>query len=140
MPNDSQHSRTASAPRASHSTKVMEDPRALPRALALAGSANVESGGSLLADATTPTGAIDLMLKAEVRIRPKTLTDAECATPQTFLEKPPVRRAPGSDRWVTSGGKAGATEMWNTPEHGVLKRYGRLIRRCDQTSVKYVQF
>lgn len=44
-----------------------------------------------------------------------------------FLEQPVLPRKKGFDRWVTSGGRKGATETWLSDTDGVLKRYARVV-------------
>eukprot|EP01043_Picozoa_sp_COSAG02_P042931 COSAG02_NODE_3694_length_6364_cov_3.261950_5_plen_627_part_00 len=65
-----------------------------------------------------------------VRERPWRLTDTECCQQQVFMENPVLRRRKGSDKWQTSGGAKGATELWSTSgKYGVQKRYGRVVRK-----------
>eukprot|EP01043_Picozoa_sp_COSAG02_P045112 COSAG02_NODE_4093_length_5795_cov_3.111482_9_plen_284_part_00 len=74
------------------------------------------------------------------RQRPAHLSDAECCHEQVFLEMPVVKRRKGDDKWLTSGGEKGATELWVEPgEVGVLKRYGRIVRQ-DLLPLQFWQY
>lgn len=74
------------------------------------------------------------------RQRPAHLSDAECCHEQVFLEIAGVRRRKGDDKWMTSGGEKGATELWAEPgEVGALKRYGRIVRR-DLLPLRFSQY
>eukprot|EP01043_Picozoa_sp_COSAG02_P053103 COSAG02_NODE_5819_length_4016_cov_1.859586_1_plen_566_part_00 len=75
-----------------------------------------------------------------VRVRPAHLLDAECCQGQVFLENPVLRRRKGEDKWLTSGGDKGSTELWVVPgKLGVLKRYGRVVR-ADLLPLRFSQY
>ena len=75
-----------------------------------------------------------------VRARPARLLDAQCCHEQVFLENPVLRRRKGEDKWLTSGGDKGSTELWVVPgELGVLKRYGRVVR-MDLLPLRFSQY
>ena len=72
--------------------------------------------------------------------RPSRIPDADCAGEQIFLECPIQKRRKGDDKWMTSGGRKGAIDCWAPgSDVGVLKRYGRVVRK-DLPSLKYVQY
>lgn len=50
-----------------------------------------------------------------------------------------LKRRKGDDRWVTSGGRKGASERWITTEMGILKRYGRVVRG-KAPALKFAQY
>jgi hypothetical protein len=65
-----------------------------------------------------------------------------------FMEQPKVsRREPGSDSWVCSGGRKGATDYWaDDGSHGIRKRYGkvrqtgRVEQSLGQTGARYLEY
>jgi hypothetical protein len=81
------------------------------------------------------------LVSAEVRLRPRHLL-GDIRSQQTFLERPAMKRQKGSDRWMTSGGRKGATEIWISAQQGVLKRYGRVQRDhgIDGEKLRFAQF
>ena len=83
--------------------------------------------------------AAALLSVGRVAVRPSQLFDAQCVVPMTFLEQPIIMRSKGGDRWVTSGGRKGATAVWLTGELGILKRYGRVVRN-GKPDLKFEQF
>ena len=83
--------------------------------------------------------AAALLSAGRVAVRPSQLFDAQCVAPMTFLEHPIIKRRKGDDRWVTSGGRKGATAVWLTGELGILKRYGRVVRD-GKPDLKFAQF
>lgn len=52
--------------------------------------------------------------------------DTRALSQQVFVEQPVLKRTKGTDRWITSGGRKGATEIWISPQQGLRKRYGRV--------------
>jgi hypothetical protein len=83
---------------------------------------------------------IAMLLAGTVRARPTRLADAECWQQQLFLESPLLKRRKGDDKWLTSGGKKGATELWTASgDLGVLKRYGRVVRN-DLPTLRFAQY
>jgi hypothetical protein len=71
--------------------------------------------------------------------RPPRLIDSFCTTQLSFLEKPIIKRRKGDDKWVTSGGRKGATQVWLTEQTGILKRYGRIVRPSS-SDLKFAMF
>ena len=87
--------------------------------------------------------AVATLREGRVAPRPLTLALDVNGTPVAdhFLEKPVQKRRKGSDRWVTSGGRKGATEAWVTSTDGVLKRYGRIFFvAVDIEPIKFAQY
>jgi hypothetical protein len=83
--------------------------------------------------------AIKLLQAGQLNPRPSHIMDEDSHTQQVFLEHPLLKRRKGDDRWMTSGGRKGALERWASPEVGVLKRYGRVVRP-NKTPLKYAQY
>jgi hypothetical protein len=84
--------------------------------------------------------AIPMLLAGTIRARPTRLADTECWHEQVFLESPVLKRRKGDDKWMTSGGKKGATELWAASgDLGVLKRYGRVVRN-DLPTLRFAQY
>ena len=71
---------------------------------------------------------LTMLESADVRPRPSHLDDDCLLSQQIFIERPIIKRVKGHDRWVTSGGRKGATEIWISSQQGICKRYGRLER------------
>jgi hypothetical protein len=69
-----------------------------------------------------------LLESGDARSRPRLLDDATIASRQIFVERPVLKRRKGADRWVTSGGRQGATQIWLSDQQGLLKRYGQVMR------------
>ena len=65
-----------------------------------------------------------LLVQGVVNPRPECLRNHAS---ETFLEQPPLARRKGWDKWITSGGRKGATETWISDTGGVLKRYVRVV-------------
>jgi hypothetical protein len=84
--------------------------------------------------------AAALLESTAARARVRTLTDVECQSEQIFLETPVLRRPRGSDRWLVSGGRKGATELWLSPDRGVRRRYGSLVRPGHSMPLKYASY
>ena len=85
----------------------------------------------------------EMLADSEPNPRPSLLDDDSALSPQVFVERPIIQRRKGFDRWVTSGGRKGATDVWLSPSQGVRKRYGRLIRsesRDDAENLKFAQY
>ena len=123
-----------------------EDPSTPAPALA-AGSTTADDEaerGAYSVDSVAAFEAIAMLRAAQVAVRPSTLTVSAKGAPAqcVFLEKPVLKRRKGSDRWVTSGGRKGATQSWPTEENiGVLKRYGRIIFADGETKpVKFAHY
>ena len=77
--------------------------------------------------------------------RPPQLDDDSVLSRQIFVERPVVHRKKGSDKWVTSGGRKGATDIWISPQQGLRKRYGRVVRfgrekSSDTEKLKFAQY
>ena len=85
---------------------------------------------------------LQMLRTGERRPRPKHLEDFAPMGSQIFLEDPVQRRSKGSDKWVTSGGHSGATEMWATGAEGVVKRYGRVlpVGANSASNLKFAQY
>lgn len=84
--------------------------------------------------------AAALLSAGRVAVRPSQLFDGQCVAAMTFLEQPIIKRRKGDDRWVTSGGRKGATAVWLTSDMGILKRYGRVVRGDGKHDLKFAQF
>ena len=80
-----------------------------------------------------------LLDECRVVPRPPRLIDSFCTTQLSFLEKPIIKRRKGDDKWVTSGGRKGATQVWLTEQTGILKRYGRIVRPSS-SDLKFAMF
>jgi hypothetical protein len=61
-------------------------------------------------------------------------------TTQVFVERPPVHRMTGGDKWRNSGGKRGGIDYWADERTGVRKRYGRVVRGKDRAPLKFMHF
>ena len=73
--------------------------------------------------------------------RPANLDAHSILSQQTYMECSVAQRPKGSDRWITSGGRKGATEIWITPQQGLLKRYGRVVRAgCEGENLKFTLY
>ena len=83
--------------------------------------------------------AIKRLQACHVNPRPSHIADEDSQAQQVFLEHPLLKRRKGDDRWMTSGGRKGALERWATPEVGVIKRYGRVVRG-QKVPLKYAQY
>lgn len=83
--------------------------------------------------------ALEMLRQGVAPARPSRILDSDTLTQQIFLEDPLLKRVKGDDRWVTSGGRKGATEIWATDHEGVLKRYGRVVRE-GSTTLKFAQY
>eukprot|EP01043_Picozoa_sp_COSAG02_P008076 COSAG02_NODE_251_length_27002_cov_13.799242_25_plen_573_part_00 len=70
--------------------------------------------------------------------RPVVVEDS--AKMQVFLERPPLRRAPGGDKWRFSGGRRGGQFHLYRDNLGVRKRYGMVIRGGDATGREPLKF
>ena len=68
-----------------------------------------------------------LLVQGVVNPRPPYLCNCASTDTETFLEQPVLARKRGWDRWITSGGRKGATETWLSDTDGVLKRYVRVV-------------
>ena len=99
------------------------------------------SGSSLLQSSLSWDAALQALTGTgtnEYEIRPLRLRAR--ATMQVFAERPPVRRAPGGDRWRNSGGQRGGIDHWIDDNHGIRKRYGRIIREDGRPRLKFMRF
>lgn len=80
---------------------------------------------------------------ANLNPRPAHL-DTSALSQQVFVERPVLKRSKGSDRWLTSGGRKGASEVWISPQQGLRKRYGRVDciarERHGEVQPKFAQF
>jgi hypothetical protein len=83
--------------------------------------------------------AIALLNDERVVPRPSRIADGTASGQQIFLEAPMRKRRKGDDKWVTSGGRKGASERWITANSGILKRYGRVVR-AKGTPLKFAQY
>ena len=60
---------------------------------------------------------------------------------QFFVERPPVRRRKGSDRWRNSGGVKGGTDYWIHDTLGLRKKYGTVLREStERPPLRYMQY
>eukprot|EP01043_Picozoa_sp_COSAG02_P053763 COSAG02_NODE_5986_length_3888_cov_3.618105_2_plen_580_part_00 len=80
-----------------------------------------------------------------VNPRPSQLDDDSVLSRQIFVEQPLVQRKKGFDKWITSGGRKGATDIWVSPQQGLRKRYGRVVRfdrekNSDSEKLKFAQY
>ncbi len=58
-----------------------------------------------------------------------------------YVEKRQVRRKPGGDKWLNSGGKKGSILVWVRPGFGLRKRYGRVVSATQPSaSLRYAEF
>ena len=81
-----------------------------------------------------------LLQAGVVQQRPSRIADADCVQEQVFLERPALKRRKGDDKWLTSGGRKGASERWGASGTvGVLKRYGRVVR-AGMAGLKFAQY
>jgi hypothetical protein len=71
-------------------------------------------------------------------IRPRAIRAS--ATRQLFVERPPVHRMAGGDKWRNSGGKRGGVDYWADEHTGVRKRYGRVLREEGRAPLKFMLF
>ncbi len=87
---------------------------------------------------------LTMLESADVQPRPSHLDDDCLRSQQIFIERPILKRVKGHDRWVTSGGRKGATEIWISSQQGICKRYGRLerLRRGNDgvATTKFAQY
>ena len=84
--------------------------------------------------------AIPLLKAGRVQVRPSRISDHDCIREQVFLENPVLKRRKGDDKWMTSGGRKGASELWApSGSIGVLKRYGRVVRK-DLAPLRFAQY
>ena len=69
---------------------------------------------------------------------------SSCETPRrVFVESGALRRKPGGDKWLNSGGKKGSIVYWVRPQLGVRKRYGRCVAvnpKISDLPLRYSQF
>ncbi len=97
------------------------------------------SGGSLLQSNLSWDAALQALTGTnEYEARPLRLR--ERAIMQIFVERPLVRRVPGGDRWRNSGGQRGGVDHWIDDNHGIRKRYGRIIREDGRPLLKFMRF
>ena len=61
------------------------------------------------------------------------------STRQIFVERPPLRRLKGSDKWRNSGGRRGATDYWIDEHVGLRRRYGNVQRKDGRPPLKFMQ-
>ena len=84
--------------------------------------------------------ALRLLQAGVVDQRPSRIVDEDCDREQVFLERPILKRRKGDDKWLTSGGRKGALECWDASGTvGVLKRYGRVVRK-GLSGLKFAQY
>jgi hypothetical protein len=58
-----------------------------------------------------------------------------------FVERRQVRRRPGGDRWLNSGGKKGSILVWVRPGFGLRKRYGKVVSMArPDIALRYAEF
>lgn len=62
------------------------------------------------------------------------------ASMQIYVERRPVRRCAGGDKWRNSGGKRGGTDHWVNEQLGLRKRYGRVVRMGGRPPLKFMRF
>jgi hypothetical protein len=77
---------------------------------------------------------------AAIEERPHVMTSFDSPR-QLFLEDQVVRRKPGGDRWLNSGGKKGSIVHWIRPGFGVRKRYGKCVSMgSPEQQLRYAEF